>query len=156
MPSDRISHSTDRHQGGCELLRPTVLGPLQPLLVENGAFWFCVGRCRNRSHSGSRLHRRFPFIGGSECPAPPESPLGHNRRCTRVVACEQRWKRGEHRLAAVDREGKDTDSHGIKTCGRYIPSLLAFSMLAAEGGVAPSNTSKLNSVLLQNYIINIK
>lgn len=132
------SPSTARN---CELPHPTALGLTQPSLVEGGASCFCVGTCRNRPHSGSRLRRRFPFTGGSECPTPTELTLGHNRRCTLFVAFEQRRKRGEHLTTLFDCRGsKDADSHENKTCGRCIPSLLA--SLAEEGGLAPSITAK--------------
>ena len=87
-----------------ELPRPTVFGPTRPSLVEVGVLWFCVGACIRRGHSvhetqasrathqntkrsedGSRLRRRLPFTGGSECPTPTESTLDHNRRCTLFI-----------------------------------------------------------------------
>ncbi len=114
----------DRESGSSsELLRPTALGPPRPSLGADGASCFCVETCRNRSHSvhktrsvscgpaerqrrsadGSRLRRRLPVTGGSECPTPTGSTLGHNRRCTLVVACEHRRKRGEHLITTFNR-----------------------------------------------------
>ncbi len=157
-----LRRSTEQKTTG-ELLRPPALGPPRPSLVEDGASCFCVGTCRNRSHSvhktqsvscgpaercwrsgdGSRLRRRLPVTGGSECPAPTGSTLGHNRRCTLVVAFEHRRKRGEHLIFIFYRnDNKGADSHETKTCGRCLPSLLAPSALAEEGGLAPSITAK--------------
>ena len=126
----------------CELPRPTALGPTRPSLVAVGASCFCVGTCIRRGHSGSRLRRRFPFTGGSECPTPTASTLGHNRRCTLLVAFEQRRTRGECLTTLFDRRGsKAMPYNGSEDDdGRCIPSLLAPSALAEEGGLAPCTT----------------
>ena len=130
-----------------ELPCPTALGATRPSLVEDRASCFCVGTCRNRSHSGSRLRRRFPFTGGSECPTPTGWTLGHNRRCALLVALEHRRRRGEHRTTPFDRVGSKYDGERANnSCGRCIPSLLASSTLAEEGGLAPSFTAKTVSV----------
>jgi hypothetical protein len=98
-----------------ELPRPTALGPARPSLVEVGASCFCVGACIRRGHSGSRLRRRLPFTGGLECPTPTGWTLDHNRRCTLLVAFEQRRRRGEHRTFRFDHRGrKGADSHENK------------------------------------------
>jgi len=62
-----------------ELPHPTALGATRPSLVAGGASCFCVGTCTRRGHSGSRLRRRRPVTGGSECPTPTKSTLGATR-----------------------------------------------------------------------------
>ena len=129
-----------------ELPRPTALGPTRPSLVEVGASCFCVRTCIRRGHSGSRLRRRFPFTGGSECPTPTASTLGHNRRCTLLVAFEQRRTRGERLTTLFDRRGSKIMPHSGSEDddGRCIPSLLAPSALAEEGGLALCTTQAKN------------
>ena len=130
-----------------ELPRPTAFGPTRPSLVEVGASCFCVGTCIRRGHSGSRLRRRFPFTGGSECPTPTESTLCHDQRYTLFVAFEHRRKRGEYLTSSFDcRSSKHSGERARKLCGRCIPSLLAPSVLADEGGVAPSIKAKIQSL----------
>src|SRR6056297_3605744 len=125
----------------CELPHPTALGATRPSLVEGGASCFCVGACIRRGHSGSRLRRRLPFRGGSECPTPTEWTLGHNRRCALLVTLEHRRRRGEHRTTFFHRRGsKGGGKHVNDSCGRCIPSLLA--SLAEGGSLAPSITAK--------------
>ena len=75
--------------GDSELPHPTALGATRPSLVEGGASCFCVGPCTRRGHSGSRLRRRFPLTGGSECPTPTDWTLGHNRRRTLFVVVRE-------------------------------------------------------------------
>ncbi|MFC7114435.1 potassium channel family protein [Natronoarchaeum sp. GCM10025703] len=105
-----------------ELPCPTALGATRPSLVEGRASCFCVGIYTQRGHRDSRLRRRFPFRGGSECPTPTESTLGHNRRCTLFVAFEQRQKRGEHLTTSFDRRGsKRGGERASNSCGRCIP-----------------------------------
>jgi len=126
-------------QGGsyeidCELPRPTALGPTRPSLVEVGASCFGVGTCRNRSQSGSRLRRRLPFTGGSECPAPTDSTLGHNRWCALLVTLEHHRERAEHRTTLFDRLGsKPVGERARHSCGRCIPTLLR-SLRSLRGG----------------------
>jgi hypothetical protein len=91
--------------GGGELPHPTALGATRSSLVEGGASCFCVGTCIRRGHSGSRLRRRLPFTGGSECPTPTEWTLGHNRRCAFLVALEHHRRRGERLTTPLDRRG---------------------------------------------------
>ena len=139
------ANETDRTQsetpGQSELPHPTALGAARPSLVEGGASCFCVGACIQCGHSGSRLRRRLPFTGGSECPTPTGWTLGHNRRCALLVALEHRWRRGKHRTTPFDRGGsKRGGDGGRNSCGRCIPSLLA--SLAEEGGLAPSISAK--------------
>ena len=109
----------------CELLRPTALGPARPSLVAVGASCFCVGPCIRRGHSGSRLRRRRPFTGGSECPTPTSWTLGPTRRCALLVALEHRRRCGEHRTTLYNGGGsKPAESCANSLCGRCIPSLL--------------------------------
>jgi len=130
-----------------ELPRPTALGPTRPSLVEVGASCFCVGTCIRCGHSGSRLRRRFPFTGGSECPTPTELTLCHNRRCTLFVALGQRRKSGEYLTSLFDCRGsKHSGERARKLYGCCTPSLLAPSVLANEGGVAPSIKAKIQSL----------
>ena len=159
-------HNKIRSDTISELPQPTALGPARPSLVAVGASCFCVGPWTRRGHSGSRLRRRSPFISSSECPAPADSTLGHNRRCTLLVAFEHRRRRGERLTTLFDRWGSNTagcksvknfaapgrrissrsysrqykampDSGNEIDDGRCIPSLLAPSTLAEEGGLAP-------------------
>jgi hypothetical protein len=115
--------------------RPTALGATRPSLVAEGASCFCVRTCRNKSHSGSRLRRRFPLPGGSECPTPTESTLGHNRRCTLFVTFDHRRKRGEHLTTSSDHKGSTAMPYsGSETDdGRCIPSLLALTRSLKKG-----------------------
>jgi len=53
-----------------ELPCPTALGAPRSSLGEDRASCFHVGTCPRRGHSGSRLRRRFPFTGSSECHTP--------------------------------------------------------------------------------------
>jgi hypothetical protein len=123
-----------------ELPHPTALGAARPSLVEGGASCFCVGACIRGGHSGSRLRRRLPFTGGSECPTPTGWTLGHNRRCALLVALEHRRKRGEHRTPPFDRRDSKRGGDSAKnSCGRCISSLLA--SLAEEGGLSALNFS---------------
>jgi hypothetical protein len=132
---------------GSELLRPTAFGPTRPSLVEVGASCFCVGTCRNRFHSvhksealvrsirtvgsedGSRLRRRFPFTGGSECPTPTGWTLSHHVRCTLVVAFEHRTHCSECLTTSFDCRGSKamacSESNQRRRC---LPSLLARSV----------------------------
>jgi hypothetical protein len=88
-----------------ELPHPTALGATRPSVVEGGASCFCVGTCIRGGHSGSRLHRRLPFTGGSECPTPTGLTLGHNRHCALLVALEQCRRRGERHTTTFDHVG---------------------------------------------------
>ncbi len=142
-----------------ELPCPTALGATRPSLVEDRASCFCVGTCTRRGQRGSRLRRRFPFTGSSECPTPTESTLGPHVRCTLVVVVrkarrafrddetaspfrttfEQRTRRGEHLTTPFDDKGSKRIAHSeCEPCGRCIPSLLASSTLVEEGGLPPS------------------
>jgi hypothetical protein len=128
----------------CELPCPPALGAIRPSLVEDRASCFCVGTCTRRGHSGFRLRRRLPFTGGSECPTPPRWTLSHNRRCTLSVAFEHRRERGEYRPIRFNRRGrKRGGERASNSSGRCLPSLLASSTLAEEGGLAPSITAKI-------------
>jgi len=119
-----------------------------------------------RSGDGSRLRRRLPFTGGSECPTPTEWTLSHNRQCALLVVVrkthrvfrddetaspfrttlEHCRRRGEYRTTFLDRKSSKCGGHcANNSCGRCIPSLLAPSLrsvLAEEGGLAPSITAK--------------
>jgi len=122
-----------------ELPHPTALGATRPWLVEGGASCFCVSTCIQRGHSGSRLRRRLPFTGGLECPTPTRWTLDHNRQCALLVALEHRRRCGEHRTTSFGRSGSKRGGERVcEPCGRCIPSLLASSTLAEEGGLAPS------------------
>jgi hypothetical protein len=132
-------------------------GLLAPRLLR-GASWFCVGTCIRRGHSGSRLRRRHPFTGGSECPTPTDSTLGPRIRRTHLVAFERRTRCGEHRTTPFDRAGSTySGERASNPCGRCTPSLLAASPLAQEGGLAPSITanpreaSELDSEAVHEY-----
>jgi hypothetical protein len=117
-----------------ELPRPTALGPTRPSLVEVGASCFCVGTCIRGGHSGSRLRRRFPFTGGSECPTPTGWTLDHNRLCALLVALEHRRRRGEHRTTLSDhRSSKPVEVYGNNRRRRCIPTLLR-SLRSLRGG----------------------
>ena len=75
------------------------------------------------SGDGSRLRRRFPFTGGSECPTPTGWTLSHNRRCALLVVLEHRRRRGEHRTTLFDRRGSNRGGErASNSCGRCIPS----------------------------------
>jgi hypothetical protein len=127
----------------CELPHPTALGATRPSLVEGGASCFCVGIYTRRGHRNSRLRRRLPFTGGSECPTPTGWTLSHNRRCALLVALEHRRKCGEHRTTLFDcRGGKRGGERASNSCGRCIPSLLTASPLAEEGGLSALNSAK--------------
>ena len=147
-----------------ELPHPTALGATRPSLVEGGASCFCVGACIRRGHSDSRLRRRLPLTGGSECPTPTGWTLSHNQRCALLVVVrktssfvmtkiedfrttlEHRRKRGEHRTTPSRRGSKRGGNHANDSCGRCIFSLLAASPLAEEGGLAPSITANQDRV----------
>ncbi len=105
------------------------------------------------SGDGSRLRRRFPSTGGSECPAPTGSTLSRNRRCTLLVAFEQRRKRGEHLTVFFDRRGTKAMLYsGSETDdGRCIPSLPAPSAPAEEGGLAPCTAEAKLREALESY-----
>jgi hypothetical protein len=126
-----------------ELPCPTALGATRPSLVEGGAPCFCVGTCIRRGHSGSRLRRRLPLTGGLECPTPTEWTPGHNRERALLVTLEHPRGRGGHRTISLDRgDSKRVGERVCEPCGRCIPSLLAPSALAEEGGLAPSIIAK--------------
>jgi len=165
-----------------ELPRPTAFGPPRLSLVEVGGSCFCVGVCIRRGHSvhetqrvslahqnakrsgdGSRLRRRLPFTGGSECPTPTDWTLGYNRRCAFLSSFERpkyfvmtkRRSRFEPRSNTVGDvvsivlplstagvvRGRERASNSR---GRCIPSLLASSTLAEEGALAPSIIAQLS------------
>ena len=106
----------------CELPHPTALGPGRPSLVAGGASCFRVGTCIRPGHSGSRLRRRLPFTGGSECPTPTDWTPTHNRRCALSVALEHRRRRGEHRTTPFDRRGSKCGGERVcEPCGAVSP-----------------------------------
>ena len=125
-----------------ELPCPAAPGATRPSLVENRVSRSCVGIYTRRGHRDSRLRRRLPFAGGSECPTPTDWTPGHTRRCALLVALEHRRRRDEHWTTSCH-AGVVTVAENVQVtrAGAVPPSLLAASPLAEEGGLAPSITA---------------
>jgi hypothetical protein len=122
-------------------------GLTRPSLVEGGASCFCVGTCIRGGHSGSRLHGRLPFTGGSECPTPTGWTLGHNRHCALLVALEQCRRRGERHTTTFDHVGSKAwpRSESSPMTALYPPyrapcPLARTAVLLEGGGLAPQSS----------------
>jgi hypothetical protein len=115
-------------------------GLLAPHLSGSGVSWVCVGVCSQSGHSGSRLHRRLSFAGGSECPSLTDQALSHTN--------------GARFLSQLDVVGDTVSLVGHSLTARV--STLAESAQVTRAGavsslLAPSTLAKRDGAVNYNF-----